>query len=530
MAAMPAGLKMFSSYLKDAGYYCSNKSKTDYNAKVDYKQTWDASARDANWRNRADGQPFFHMASHSESHEGSLHFSRDTYEKEKTQTDPATVALPAYLPDTPLSRYTVARYHDRMKAIDGLVGNTLARLKEDGVLEDTFVFYFGDHGGVLPRSKGYIYESGLHVPLVVRIPKNFAHLVDAKPGTRVKGFVSFVDFGPTALNLAGITPPEGIDGRPFLGKGTTLAELNRRDEAFGYADRFDEKYELVRSLRKGKYQYIRYYQPYLPDGLNNNYRYKMLCFAEWRDLAKAGKLSGPQFQFFQRKPVEALYDCEADPHQVRNLASDPAHAARIRGLRNRLKARLKAMPDLSFFPESHLQSIMENATGFGHREKARIARLIDIADFALLPIGQAIPLLRKAMADTDPFVRYWGAMTAAAIGDPAAPLADSATPLLKDANMMVRVRAAEFLGGLRNIDPQPILREIVNTTPNAVEATEALNAIVHFRDLLSNPYPIDIATLKPFTKGADVMDRWNYINGDPYPKRKKPARKPKKKK
>jgi arylsulfatase A-like enzyme len=528
-AEMPTGLKMFTGYLMDAGYYCSNRSKTDYNAKVDFKQTWNASSNKAHWRNRAEGQPFFHMESHGQSHEGSLHFSRATYENEKTTTDPATVALPAYLPDTPLSRYTVARYHDRMTVIDGIVGNTLAQLKADGILEDTFVFYFGDHGGVLPRSKGYIYESGLHVPLVVRIPKNFAHLVDAKAGTRVKGFVSFIDFGPTALNLAGVTPPAGIDGRAFLGKGSTLAELNGRDEAFGYCDRFDEKYELIRSLRKGKYQYIRYYQPYLPDALNNNYRYKMLAFAEWRELAKAGQLSGPQLQFFQRKPIEALYDCEADPHQINNLATDPAQATRLRELRNTLTARLKAMPDLSFYPESYLQDKLDDATGFGQAQTAHIAELIDLANAAFLPIEQALPKLRAAMADADPWKRYWAAMTAAAIGDPAAPLADSAAPLLKDANNMVRVRAAEFLGGLRKIDPQPVLREIVNSSQNAVEATEALNAVVHFRDLLANPYPIDIATLNPASKGADVMDRWNYLNGEPYPPRKKPAKKPKKK-
>jgi hypothetical protein len=189
------------------------------------------------------------------------------------------------------------------------------------------------------------------------------------------------------------------------------------------------------------------------------------------------------------------------------------------------------MPDLSLFPESHLQGYMSDATGFGQSQKAQIAKLLDVADLALLPIDQAAPKLRSAMADGNPFVRYWGAMAAAAFGPEASVLADSARPLLKDDNLMVRVRAAEFLGGLRSIDPQPVLRKIVNSTENPVEATEALNAVVHFRDLLTDPYPIDVATLKPLSKGADVMDRWNYLNGDPYPKKKKKpaARKTKKK-
>ncbi|MBI2479539.1 MAG: sulfatase-like hydrolase/transferase, partial [Planctomycetia bacterium] len=180
--------------------------------------------------------------------------------------------------------YTYARYHDRIQAVDQEIGEVVDQLAADGLLEDTFVFYFGDHGGVLPRGKGYAYESGLHVPLVVRVPANWKHLVDAEAGTSVSGFVSFIDFGPTLLNLAGIDVPVAVDGRPFLGKGVSLDEVNRRDEAFGYADRFDEKYDLVRTLRKGKYEYVRSYQPFNFDGLQNNYRYKMLAYAEWREL------------------------------------------------------------------------------------------------------------------------------------------------------------------------------------------------------------------------------------------------------
>ncbi len=179
-----------------------------------------------------------------------------------------------------------------MGVIDKIVGQTVAQLEEDGLLEDTFVFYFGDHGGVLPRSKGYLYDTGLHVPLVVRVPENFNNLVDGKFGDRVSGFVSFIDFGPTALQLAGVAVPQQMDGKPFLGKGISMKEVDSRDEVFSYADRFDEKYDLIRSLHKGRFQYLRNYQPYLPDGLNNNYRYKNLAYAQWRDLFYAGELNG----------------------------------------------------------------------------------------------------------------------------------------------------------------------------------------------------------------------------------------------
>ncbi len=530
MAAMPEGLRMFPAYLRDAGYYTTNNSKKDYNA-IEGKGVWDESSNKASWRDRPDeAEPFFHMESHGASHEGSLHFDRETYENEKTETDPERVTLAEYFPDTPLFRYTHARYHDRMGIIDGIVGDTVTKLKEDGLLEDTFIFYFGDHGGVLPRGKGYIYESGLHVPLVVRVPKNFKHLIDGNAGSRVDGFVSFIDFGPTVLNLAGVDVPAQVDGKPFLGKGITLAEVNRRDESFGYADRFDEKYDLIRSLRKGKFQYIRHFQPYLPDGLNNNYRYKMLAYAEWRDLFNAGKLEGAPLQFFQPKTVEALFDVETDPHEVRNLAGDPEYAEVLADLRARLRKKLKSLPDLSLYPESHLVAqALDNPVEFGRQHKGEITKLLNTADLAILPFKEAKLKIRKALRSENWAVRYWGAMVCASFGKEAATLAKAARPLLEDEKKIVRVRAAEFLGRIGEINPQPVLTAIVNETADAVVGTEALNSVVWFRDFFGDRYPVARSDFNPQADGADVMDRLNYINGIPYPPKPPKAKKGKKK-
>ena len=518
-AAMPEGLKMFPAYLRDAGYYTSNNSKKDYNAN-EGKGVWNESSSKGSWRNRSDkSQPFFHMQSHGQSHESSLHFNQSTFETGKTNHDPADVKLAACHPDTPMFRFTHAYYLDRMQVIDGIVGQTIAKLKDDGLLEDTFVFYFGDHGGVLPRSKGYIYESGLHVPLVVRVPENFKHLVEGKRGSSVEGFVSFIDFGPTVLSLAGVKVPKQVDGRPFLGKGVSAKEVNARDESYGYADRFDEKYDLVRSLRKGKFQYIRNYQPYLPDGLNNNYRYKCLAFKEWRDLFNAGKLSGAPKLFFAPKPVEQLFDCEADPHQVKNLAGDPKYAKTLAELRSRLQVKMKQLPELSFYPESHLtQNAMGNPVAFGQKHKAKIATLIDTADLALLSFDKAEPQLRRALKSENPFVRYWAAMACSAFGDKAAALAVDAMPLLKDDSMTVRIRAAEFLGLIGKVNPQVTLTEVVNTTTNAVVGAEALNSVVLFRDFFGDRYPVKYSDFKPGAKGDGVTRRLAYINGEPYPK------------
>ena len=176
MAPMPKGLKMFPAYLKEIGYHTTNRSKTDYNL-IQGKGVWDQSSRKAHWKNRKNNQPFFHKASYAISHESSLHFKKEAMKNQPTEHDPSKVKLAPYHPDTKTFRYTQARYHDNIVKIDNVVGEIIDELKNDGLLEDTFVFYFGDHGGVLPRSKGYAFETGLRVPLVVRIPKNFKHLV-----------------------------------------------------------------------------------------------------------------------------------------------------------------------------------------------------------------------------------------------------------------------------------------------------------------------------------------------------------------
>ncbi|MBL9114624.1 MAG: sulfatase-like hydrolase/transferase [Verrucomicrobiaceae bacterium] len=518
-APMPNGVRMFPEYLRQAGYYTTNNSKTDYNAEPG-KNVWDESSNKASWRNRPDPkQPFFHMESHDNSHESSLHFSKTSFASLKPTHDPSGVTTAAHHPDTPLFRYTQALYLDHMQSIDRIVASTVAKLEQDGLLENTFVFYFGDHGGVLPRGKGYIYDTGVHVPLVVRVPKNFKHLVEgAAPGTRMNGFVQFVDFGPTVLQLAGVPLPKGIDGRPFLGRGVPLEQVNQRDEAFGYANRMDEKYDFVRSLRKGRHLYIRCFEPWLPDGLHNNYRYKMLAYEEWRQLWRANKLSGAPAQFFAPKPVEMLFDCETDPWNVKNLASDPSHQATLQDLRARLQRKMRSMPDLSYLPESQLvKHAMQNPVAFGDEQKTKIAGLADIADSMLKTFDEAKLTLETALKSTEPMQRYWAAMVCTSFGEKATSLEDLVRPLLHDPEEVVQVRAIEFLGSIGRIQPQPLLIDLVNKTSDPVLAVEALNSVVWLKDHFSGRYPVKRSDFHPKVSGGDVDDRLNYINGNPYP-------------
>ncbi len=508
---LPAGWRMFSGYLRDAGYFTTNNSKTDYNAIAD-AWTWDESSNKATWRNRPEQQqPFFHMQSHTASHESSLHFTEQQMRSEKTLTDAAAVELAPYHPDTPLFRYTYARYHDRIQQIDRIVGETIQRLEQDGLLEDTFVFYFGDHGGVLPRGKGYVYESGLHVPLVVRIPEKWQHLIHAPRGSRLTGFVEFVDFGPTVLNLAGIPVPAHMDGRPFLGPGVSSDQLNAQNETFGYADRFDEKYEMIRTLRQGHWKYHRNYQAHYPDGLQNNYRYQMLAYEQWRRLFQQGKLNELQRAFFEPKMAEALYDLQADPHETRNLATDPAHRETLRRLRERLSLRVKAMPDLSFLPEPFLIAEgLNDPLAFGQVHQQRIAELVDVADLALLPFEQAESELEAAMGSDDPFQRQWAFTVCAVFGEKARPLASRAMTGLQDKDPLTRLRAAEFLGTIRGADPDPVILDLLRTSEDELVAAIVLNTAVYLRDTLG--YQVAIQPEDVRASGDSVTRRLKYLS------------------
>ena len=513
---MPPGVKMFPAYLHAAGYYTTNNSKEDYNA-VKSADVWDDSSRNASWKNRPDDStPFFHVLTSTLSHESSLHFAVATMDT-PTTTDADAVELQPYFPDTPTFRYTRARYHDRIAAIDDVVGDVVNELQQAGQLENTFIFYFGDHGGVLPRSKGYAYESGLHVPLVVRVPDQFKPRVGRELASRTDGFVEFVDFGPTVLKLAGIDPPRGIDGKPFLGAGIDAAEVDSRNESFGYADRFDEKYDLVRTLRIGNLKYIRNFEPFLPDGLQNNYRYKMLAYEEWRRLHAAGKLSDVQSQFFVPKAVEGLYDLESDPHEIHNLAANAEHHDTLVKMRDRLTARLKSMPDLSFVPEAILyEEAMMNPVQFGQANKAGIAELIDTVNLALQPFDQVESKLKSAIRGDDPWVRYWALVACSSFGNQAKSLVPDAQTCLTDVEPLVAMRAVEFLSIASDIDTRRYLYRSIQRATNEPEALRMLNTAVFLNDFFDGRLDVDVDQIefvfKP-EKNSELLRRTEYLSG-----------------
>jgi arylsulfatase A-like enzyme len=516
---MPEGLRMFPYYLRQAGYYTTNNNKEDYNF-IKGEGVWDNSSNKATYRDRKKGQAFFHVQNFGITHEGRLHFNEKEMQENETNTDPKSMIPPPYHPNTSTFRYTQSLYHDLHQRADQAMERFLEQLEEDGLLEDTFIFYYGDHGGVLPGSKGYIYERGVHVPLVVYVPEKWKHLVPVERGSRVDGFVRFIDLAPTVLNLAGVEIPDEMDGSPFLGHGLSEKEINSRNAVFCYADRFDEKYDLVRSVRVGKYKYIRNYQPFNFDGLYNFYRYRMLAYQEWLQLYKEGKLNETQQQFFEPRLPEALYNVEEDPYEINNLVASGRKKGKLRKLRKILQQQVKSLPDLSFYPEHYLlQMAWDNPVQFGRQNREEIARLIDVADLSLKPFKDASDDIANALHSPNPWERYWGLIVCSSFGKEASAFFDKARALAEsDEENLVRVRAAEFLGLTKAETPVPVLTECLQKAQTSAEANLILNTIVLMRD--TNPdykFSLQKEMVNPqFLRGKDsvVKERLIYLGVD----------------
>lgn len=355
----PAEVRCFSQYLRAAGYYCTNNKKTDYQFESPLT-AWDESSGKAHWRNRSEGQPFFAIINLTISHESQIRNPRPETKKRVSQLspaerhDPAQATLPSYYPDTPLVRRDWANYHDNITAMDKQVAEILQQLEDDGLAEDTIVWFWGDHGRGLPRGKRWIYDSGLQFPLIIRVPEKWKqralpeHPEQLAAGTVNDDLVAFVDFAPTMLSLAGIDIPEHIQGQAFLGPQKAAP----RKYIFAARDRMDERYDLIRAARDKQFKYIRNDMPFIPYSQNISYMNEMPTMQEMRRLDAAGELVGPQKLYFRQvKPAEELYDTEADPEELNNLADDPKYADKLAELRSQTQQWRKDIGDMGLIPE-----------------------------------------------------------------------------------------------------------------------------------------------------------------------------------
>lgn len=477
---MPKGLDMFPTYLRKAGYHTSNAAKTDYNYLLD-ENAWDQIKGEmGEWRNRPDkNQPFFFVRTNAICHESCLHFKEKT---KKTEHNLADVKLLPFHPDTHTFRYTYATFYDRIRQVDQELGQLMDMLKEDGELDNTFIFYFGDNGGSLPGSKGYTGETGLQVPLVVYIPEKWRNRISLLAGSRIDGFVSFMDFGPTLLHLAGVDIPAEMDGTPFLGSGISQEEVNKRDIIYGYGDRFDELYAFNRTVRKRNLKYSRNFLPYHPKSLFAAYRYKQMAFREWEQLYKEGKLNEAGKHFFEPQGPEELYDLSVDPYETNNLATHPNYAGELKKMRRLLTKNLLAQNDLGLLPESiWLEEGRQNPVEYGRRSHQRIERLLTTADLQLLPYAAAKKKIKKSLTSTDPAERCWALTACIWWGEKAAEFTKEAERMLKDPSVPVRSRAVVFLTTTGQITSVAPLKKILSEATSGAETLWILNDMAYLK-------------------------------------------------
>jgi len=335
-------VRMFTEYLRSAGYYCSNNSKEDYQF-IKTPTAWDESSPKAHWRNRTEGQPFFSVFNIEVTHESKI-WTKKT--DSLWVNEDLNVPVPPYLPNTDIAKKDIRRMYSNIKEMDARVGDILKELEEDGLLENTIVFWYSDHGGPLPRQKRLLYDSGLKVPLIIKFPGSLYQ------GQRDGRMISFIDLAPTLLSLAGINLPDHIQGTAFLGRNMRSKEPKY---VFGAADRFDETTDRIRSVRDNRFKYIKYYNPDTPMFLEVSYRNQMPIMQELMRLQKAGELSPEQQQWFRtNKPEEELFDLNNDPYELHDLSWDPEFKEKLDELRLACNSWTKEIQDTGLIPEEQL--------------------------------------------------------------------------------------------------------------------------------------------------------------------------------
>lgn len=478
LVSMPNFMRMYPQFLREKGYYCSNNNKEDYNLQKP-GIVWDDSSKNAHWRKRKEGQPFFAIFNFTITHESQIR-NRPHVLKH----DPSKAPVPKYHPDTPEVRHDWAQYYDRIAEMDAQAGKLLSELEKDGLSENTIIFFYGDHGCGMPRSKRFPYNSGLQVPLIVYVPEKFKHLAppEYKAGGISERLVSFVDLAPTLLSIVGIKPPEWIEGRPFMGK--YVSEPPKY--LFGLRGRMDERYDLIRSVRNDRYIYIRNYMPHLIYGQYISYMFQTPTTRIWKQLYDDGKLSPPKTYFWEPKPPEELYDLQNDPDEVNNLANSPAHKGILNELRNALREHILKTRDTGFLSEAEAHTRAQGSTIYemAHdNSKYPLEKILAMAEAASNLSEKDISRFVKGFDDSDSAVRYWAAMGILMRGSNAVRSARSELQkLLKDNSPSVRIVCAQALGQFGDKEDLSMaistLKDLASPEKNgAYVSIMALNAI-----------------------------------------------------
>jgi len=501
---MPDDFRILPEYLREAGYFCTNNNKTDYNFSPEGR--WDENSSNAHWRNRKDRQPFFSVFNYGITHEGPANsLNEDDVKTLVMKHDPQEAMLPPYFPDTPEFRKIWAHQYDLISVLDQEAAKLLAQLKEDELYENTVIFFFSDHGFGLPRYKRWLYHTGLHVPLIVRIPERYQHLASAKPGSREDRLVSFVDFAPTVLSLAGVPIPDPMVGNAFLGDVRADNEY-----VFGARSRADDIYEVSRCVLNDRYIYIRNFMPH------QSYVMPAIIFGDqkasyrelWR-LRNEGRLNPEARKFWEPKPYEELYDLENDPFELTNLTKDPQYQNSVKEMKDVLYKWILEHRDVGLLPEAEMMIRSKGSSPYRMGSSLESYQINDILDAANLcghpgtTLDEILPLLDHS----DPGVRYWAVLSIQAKGEEGRSAIGTLRRSMQDDSPSVAIAAAELLCqyDLCN-EALPVLGNYLGDEENP---TVVLQAAINIRKLGKKALPLIplIEQIYPTYRG-DIWDRY----------------------
>jgi N-sulfoglucosamine sulfohydrolase len=441
---------------------------------------------------------------------------------------PEEVTLPPYHPDTPEMRHDWALYYDLIGVMDAEVGNLLRDLEESGEADNTIVMYYGDNGGVLARSKRFVYETGTQVPFIVRIPEKYKHLYPAqKPGQKIDRLINFTDLAPTLLSVLDEHIPAYMQGKAFLGKQATQAP----EYTFLTRQRMDERYDLVRAVRDQQFRYIRNYMPFRITMQHVNFMFQALSTQSWEKAFRHGKANTVQSRDFKPKPVEELYNTENDPWEVNNLAADPAYKGVLIRMRSALRAWMMEIRDVGLIPETEYASIAGDVPLYDYMRSPACPfdKLMEASEKAVMGGQEDINTYVTYLKDKNSAIRYWGATGLLILKDGARPAVTALRKASSDPSGAVATLAAEALYGLG--EEEIALKAFKNILQNPAihddnDATFAMNSI----DALNIDNPAIETAVKDFLdrqssttidsqKAPGVPGEGNAYRGDAYPVR-----------
>jgi len=434
---IPEEIRFYPRYLREAGYYTTNNDKKDYNT-VDQPEAWDESSEQASYRNRADGQPFFHIANLKITHESRLHRGSAA-----ANHDPDAVQLAPYHPDTPEARNDYAIYYDRLEELDGQVGEILDQLRSDGLADSTIVFYYSDHGGAVAGTKRFLTEGGLHVPMMIRVPEQYRHLVDYELTGTVDRPVSFIDLPPTLLQIAGIELPAQM-------AGSSVLKDSENRYVFAYGGRMDERRNLVRSVSDGQFRYTRNYLPHRPYGRRLEFLWRAPLMQSWAREYEAGNLNAAQSAFFEPRAAEELYDVRSDPHGLANLAGQTEFAAKLTELSSALTGWQIEQRDAGLIPEAMLTELDQQGVirDYVVSENYPAAEIVQLAQSAGARDAAMLDEFVEQLQSGHPVKSYWAATGLLLLDQGAQAALPDIENLLEQVEPWTGIVLAEILIGL----------------------------------------------------------------------------------